>query len=123
MGQPYSEDLRERIVGSVEAGTSRRAAARQFGVSASCAIKLVQRWRATGSVSPAPQGAPKRSKLDAHADWLLGLIGEEPDITLEEVRSRLQPRGVQASIGLLWRFFDRHDISFKKNRARRRTGA
>ncbi|MEN8198121.1 MAG: IS630 family transposase [Pseudomonadota bacterium] len=116
-GQPYSEDLRERIVGAVEAGASRRQAARKYGVSASCAIKLVRRWRTTGSVSAAPQGAPKRSKLDAHGDWLLGLIADEPDITLEEVRARLKGRGVQASIGLIWGFFDKHDISFKKKTA------
>jgi hypothetical protein len=30
---------------------------------------------------------------------------------------------VPVGIGTLWRFFDRHEISFKKNRARRRTGA
>jgi hypothetical protein len=30
---------------------------------------------------------------------------------------------VPVGIGTLWRFFDRHGISFKKNRARRRTGA
>jgi hypothetical protein len=26
-------------------------------------------------------------------------------------------------IGTVWRFFERHDISFKKNRARRRAGS
>jgi transposase len=56
MGHPYSEDLRTRIVAAVEAGASCCAAARQFGVSASCAIKLVQRWRRTGSVAPSPRG-------------------------------------------------------------------
>ena len=124
MGRAYSVDLRERIVGAVEGGATRRAAARVFGVSASCAVKLVQRWRETGSVRPARMGAPKRSKLDPHADWLLGLVREKPDITLEEVRVRLlRDRGVSASIGLVWHFFDRHDISFKKNGARQRTGA
>src|SRR5262249_17233341 len=54
--RPYSEDLRIRIVAAVEAGASCSAAARQFGVSPSCAIKLLQRWRRTGSVLPAPRG-------------------------------------------------------------------
>ena len=43
MGRPYSEDLRERIVGAVAAGHSRRAAARMFGVSPG-AMKLVRRY-------------------------------------------------------------------------------
>ena len=52
MAKPYSLDLRERIVRAVEAGSSRRGAAEQFSVSESCAIKLVQCWRRTGSVEP-----------------------------------------------------------------------
>jgi transposase len=120
MGKPYSEDLRERIVGAVEAGHSRRAAARMFDVSASCAVKLVRRWRETGSVKPGRMGAPKRSKLEPHADWLMALVKQEPDITLEEIRARLgEERDMAASIGAIWKFFEQRDISFKKNRARR----
>ena len=40
MGRSYSLDLRVRVVRFVEAGHSRRAAARHFGVSDSFAIKL-----------------------------------------------------------------------------------
>ncbi len=120
MGRPYSTDLRERVVGAVEAGHSRRAAAEMFGISASCAVKLVRRWRETGSVKPDKLGAPKRSKLDPHGDWLVDLVKGEPDLTLEEVRARLRAeRDMAASIGALWSFFEQRDISFKKNRARR----
>ena len=120
MGKPYSDDLRERIVGAVAAGESRRAAARKFGVSASCAVKLLQRWETTGSVRPDRQGAPNRCKLDAHAAWLLDVVEEEPDITLSEIQARLLgERDMTASIGAIWGFFDRRNISFKKNRARR----
>ncbi len=49
MPRPYSEDLRVRMVGAVDAGMSARAAARVFGISASTAVKWVQRWRRTGS--------------------------------------------------------------------------
>jgi transposase len=52
MGRLYSEDLRRRIVAAVEGGLSCGVAARQFAVSVSCAIKLLQRWRRTGSVAP-----------------------------------------------------------------------
>ncbi len=41
MGNRYSEDLRERIVGYVEQGHSARAAAEVFGVSASSAVRFV----------------------------------------------------------------------------------
>jgi transposase len=65
----------------------------------------------------------KRSPLDAHKDWLLALIGAEPDLTLEEIRARLRGRGILVSTSMVWRFFDRHDITFKKKPARIRTGS
>ncbi|MGH6658619.1 MAG: IS630 family transposase, partial [Sphingomicrobium sp.] len=115
MGRPYSEDLRERIVRSVVNGLSRREAARLFDVSPSCVVKLLQRWRETGSIVPAAIGAPKRSKLDPHAAWLLGVVESEPDITLDEVRLRLEHDcGVSASQSTIWYFFDERGISFKK---------
>ena len=123
MGRPYSEDLRTRIVRAVEAGATRRAAARVFGVSASCAVKLLQAWQRTGTVSAKRQGPPLGSKLDRCADLLIGLVKDQPDITLEEIRAKLRQRGVSASIGLVWSFYDRHDISFKKNAARKRAAA
>ena len=58
MGHCYSLDLRVRVADFVEAGHSCRAAARHFGVSDSCAIKLMQRQRRFGSPAPAHQGRP-----------------------------------------------------------------
>ncbi len=119
MGRPYSEDLRERIVAAVEAGHSRRAAARMFGVSASCAVKLLRRWRETGSVKPGKTGGSKAPKLEPHGAWLLALIQEAPDLTLQEIQARLRTQcDAAVSIGAIWNFFDRRNISFKKNRAR-----
>ena len=55
MPRPYSQDLRDRVIGAVEAGRPARSAARVYGVSESTAVKWVQRWRRTGSV---PAAAP-----------------------------------------------------------------
>jgi transposase len=67
MGQSYSLDLRARVVARVRAGHSRREAARHFGVSPSCAVKLVKRVDRTGVAEPAPQGRPRGSgKLAPH---------------------------------------------------------
>lgn len=123
MGRPYSNDLRERIVRTVESGVSRRAAAKQFDVSTSSVIKLLRRWHETGSVSPGHVGAPSGSKLDAHGEWLLRLILDQPDLTLEEIRTRLAEREVSACVSSIWYFFDDRGISFKKNGSRQRTGA
>ncbi len=123
MPRAYSQDLRDRVIAAVMAGSSARSAARQFGVSASAAVKWVQRWRRTGAVSAKRMGGYKRSPLDRHAAVLLGLVAERPDLTVEEIRAALRARGIQAGHGSVWRFYDRHGISFKKNRARRRAEA
>lgn len=122
MAKVYSMDLRERLIGAVAAGSSARAAARVFEVSASTAVKWVQHWRRTGSVPPVRPRQRYRWRLDRHQDWLLSLVETEPDLTLSEIQTRLRAaRGVETSVNSLWRFFDRHGCSFKKNRARRRT--
>jgi transposase len=45
---------------------------------------------------------------------ILSLVDEVCDITLKELQARLAERGHSFSIGALWRFFDRHDITWKK---------
>jgi transposase len=121
MPKPYSQDLRDRVVRAVEAGASCHEAAAAFEVSASSAIRWVARWRETGSAAAKPMGG-KRSP-DAHAPWLLELIAAEPDLTLEEIRGRLRQRDIAVAASSVWRFCDRHDITFKKKPARSRTGS
>jgi len=53
-GKGYSLDLCERVVARVGAGMSRRQAAKQFAVSESCAIKLLNRFETTGLTQLAP---------------------------------------------------------------------
>jgi transposase len=85
MGRAYSEDLRSRIVTAVEAGATRTAAAAQFAVSVSCAIKLVQRFRQTGSVAPAPRGK-KPFALAEHEAPVRELVAARLDMTLPHKR-------------------------------------
>jgi transposase len=68
-----------------------------------------------GERSPRRQGQPKRSKLDPHRAFLLGLIEAEPDITIAEMQDRLQQEaGLIASVGTIWTFLDRNGLTFKK---------
>ena len=69
MGKSYTSDLRERVIGLIEAGQSRRQAARHFGVSPSCAVKLMAHWRRTGSLEPVRQGRPHGGAASAFSDW------------------------------------------------------
>jgi len=120
----YSNDLRVRVIQVVESGVAARAAARQFVIGDSTAIRWAKRWRETGSYEAKSHKGQSRSPLKKHEEWLLGLIREEPDLTLEEIRDRLRDEhGQKAGLGSVWRFFDRHGISFKKKRPRSRAGS
>jgi transposase len=120
MGKPYSLDLRERIIGFIEEGGSRRGAAGHFGVSASCAIKLMDRFRRTGSAAPGRRGGSV-GKLSAHKDFLLGRVKATPDITMPELAEALKSEaGVEAAPASLSRFLIRHGQRFKKNPAGQR---
>ena len=70
MTAPLSQDLRRRLVRSVEDGSSARAAAARFEVSASAAIKLLQRVRRTGSTEPSRIGGYREPLLAAHEGLL-----------------------------------------------------
>ena len=113
MPRPCSLDLRMRVLREVEAGASRREAAECVEVSASSAIKWMQRLNETGSIAAKPSGG-SISPLEAHADVLLALIAEQPNLTLDEIVAVMRKRRIAGSRSAVWRFFERHNISFKK---------
>ena len=123
MARGYSDDLRVRVVELVAGGEARREAARHFDIAASTAIRWVERWERTGGFTAKPGTGYSRSPLAQHARWLLDLVAREPDLILEEIRSkRIEAHGQTASLSAICRFYVRQGISFKKNRARSRAG-
>lgn len=117
MSKPYSLDLRERVVASVEAGASRHEAAERFEVSVSSAIRWMQRFVRFGNAAAKPSGG-STSPLEAHASWLLGLVAKQPDLTLDEIVVAMQQHGIAGSRTAVWRFFERHKITVKKKSVR-----
>jgi putative transposase len=117
MPKPCSLDLRIRLLDAVIAGASRREAADCFDVSASSAVKWLQRWEETGSIAARPTGG-SISPLEEHADWLLALISQQSDLTLDEIVAAMRKRRIAGSRSAVWRFIRRHNISFKKNSVR-----
>jgi transposase len=117
MAKPYSMDLRQRIVQAVEAGSSRRAAAAQFAVSESCAIKLVQRWERTGSVAPAAVGGKKPFALAGHEALVRALVAAQPDATLDELRAQLADQGIVVGRSSIDRFLTALALTHKKRRS------
>jgi len=122
MPKAYSADMRERVIAEVEGGASRREAAEEVEVSASTAIIWVKCFRETGRCAAKPRGGSV-SPLEEYADFLLGLIKKEPDLTLDEVALAMRKHKIPGSRTAVWRFFKRHKITFKKKPASDGTGA
>ena len=113
MPKPYSVDLRARVIEDVETGASRREAAERYGISPSVVVIWVQRFEQTGSVAAKPSGG-SISPLEQHAEFLLGLIANQPELTLDEIVAAMRKRRIAGSRSAVWRFFARRNISFKK---------
>ena len=117
MPKAYSADMRERVIAEVQGGASRREAAEEFEVSASTAIIWVKCFRETGRCAAKPRGG-SISPLEKHADFLLGLLDKHSDLTLDEVVLAMRRHKIPGSRTAVWRFFERHKITFKKKPAR-----
>ncbi len=76
-------------------------------------------------MEPRPRGGDHHSeRIEAHAEEILELIAETPDITLEELAGHLhEAHGLKVDPSTVWRLLDRHGMTFKKNRARQRATA
>jgi transposase len=122
MPRPLSADLRERLVRAVSSGSSRNAAAKKFEVSVSAVIKLLQRWKATGSYKPAQMGGYRKPLLGAHVDRVRELLAEKPDMSIAELQKRLAAIGIRVGHSSIGRFLRQLGYTYKKNGARRRTG-
>ena len=112
MTKAYSQDLRDRVIATVEHdGLSRREAARRYRIGEAMAVRWLQAVR-QGRHGPCAQGGDRRSRLPAHSAWLLALIEAEADLTLAAVAARLlAEHGVKADAGMLSRFFTSRGIS------------
>ncbi len=121
MATSLSEDLRIRVIGAIESGMSRNAAARRFGVSVASAVRWMAAYLATGRTAPKPQGGDRRSgRIEAQADLLMRAIEDTPDITLAELRERLiAEHGETFAISTIHDFYRRHGVTFKKRRRMR----
>ncbi len=124
MGKPYSMDLRERVVSAVEReGLSRHQAAARFGVAASTAIGWVRRYCETGSFAPGQMGGHKPKAISGeHRDWLISRRRRQ-DFTLMGLVAELGARGLKADYRPVWEFVHAENLSYKKNRTRKRAGS
>ena len=116
MGKTLSEDLRIRVIRTVEEGLSCRAAGERFGIGVATAIRWVRVWRDTGASSAKRKGGDLRSqRIEAFRAEILAAVEAKKDITLIELAELLEREyGARFAPSTIWRFFARHRISFKK---------
>ena len=119
MAKSYSQDLRGRVIDAVEReGMSRRAAGQRFGVSASSAIKWLQRARDEGVRAARRVGGNRPPAIDPHRDLIEAALAEKSDITLQALCDRLlAERGVKADTSMMSRFLRRAGLTLKKRRS------
>ena len=123
MANAYSMDLRERAMRRVDAGESARSVAAALTVAPSTVVKWSQRRRATGSVVPGRVGGRRpRLIVGEHETWLRERVARDA-FTLRGLVAELAERGLGVDYKTVWTFVHREGLSFKKNRARQRTGS
>jgi len=123
MTKDYSLDLRCRITDAISGGLSCRAAAKQFAVSASTAIRYQQRLRRTGSLVPGRRGSVVGSgKLTPHCERIIAKVEEQPDITMPALSLWLfEQTGVQVHPSNLSRLLCKAGYTYKKTASGIRT--
>ena len=115
---PYSEDLRKKIIEALRRGATKSEAARSFGVSRSSVKRYAKKMAEEGR-SLAPKKRPgSKPKMDEHARRLLEAdLEERPAATLSERREFLRRvAGLSLSESPLSRMVRRLGWSRKKDR-------
>jgi putative transposase len=66
----------------------------RFAVSPSAAVKLMRRFRESGSPAPARFGGHRRPILEPHEALVRSILDAQSDISLVEIQSELRRRGI-----------------------------
>ena len=93
MPSALSADLRERVVGPIEAGASRREAARRFEVSPASAVRWHEAFVRERRTRAKPMGGDQRSHIiETQADLIRQTYEAKPELFLSELRPTGHPR-------------------------------
>ena len=112
----YSADLRERLLGAIDAGLPQTEAARLFGVSGSSIKRWRTQQRQTGSLA-ARRRTGRRRRIGAEQEAaLLAQVAATPDATLAEHCAAWEATtGVHLSTATMSRTLTRLDQPRKKS--------
>lgn len=120
----YSQDIRERVIIAREGGEASRDVASRLRVSVAYVDRVWRRYRQEGERRARTQGGKRRAALSGHEATVRAWIEQEPGLTIEELRARCAGElSVHLSVGGMWLALKRMGLRYKKNPARKRTGA
>jgi transposase len=108
--EAYSKEFRREVLAACDAGRQTKEVAKRFGVSESWVRRIKQVRREVGKTAPATTRR-RRPKWAEDSDRILALIAESPDLTLSELKARLQ---TSLSVTTLCRALQRLKMTLKK---------
>ena len=116
MSKALSLDLRVRVLAAVADGTSHRAGALQFlGERGQRQPMAPTCCRASYNPGPGALGGDRHSgRMEQDHKQILGVLADQPDLTVEELRRALAERELRFGVGTLHRFLVRHRMTRKK---------
>lgn len=115
MARALDDDLRLRLLKASAAGLSARQAAARFEVGIFTAIRWIARAK-DGEPTSRPQGWRRPSALDAHEAFVIELIEERKDVTLDEMVALLSAeRQVRISRSAVGTWLRGRGWTFKKS--------
>ena len=99
-----SMDIRKKVIKAIAGGMSRRQAAARFDIGPATAVRWAKRVEILGSVAPSRMGGDRRSRrIEAHAEFILAQLEEQPDLTILELREKIRERhGVGFGHATIW---------------------
>lgn len=121
MAKTIPVEVRQRIVEAFDQGHTREEIAELYQVGPASITRFLTRRRETGDLAPSPRpGRPPI--LDEQAgEHIRAWIGEQADLTLAELRERLERIGYSAGMTAVCDKLKVLGLSRKKNVVRRRT--
>lgn len=110
----YSQDLRDRVLRSLERGEGSTAIARRFEVSVRWVDEVKRRLHRNAERSSRQLGGYRISRVAAFEPQIRAWIAKEVDLTLAELCERLAEHGVIIKVPALWHQLDKWGLSLKK---------
>jgi transposase len=101
---PYSQDLREKIIQAPDAREETQSeVAGRFAVSLSFVEKLWHQWQTTSGCTAKPYARGQKRRLRDHAEKWRSAVANQPDATLERLSVQIvqvkRPQGSLVNTG------------------------